>query len=58
VTVVAPLYEIAKKGVLFELGPTQQKAQQDLKVLIEECFHTSNPKFPGKQPLVLAVNTS
>jgi len=58
VTVAAPLYEIVKKGVPFEWGPTQQKAQQDLKMLIEDCFHTRNPKFPSKQPLVLAVDTS
>ena len=36
----------------------QQKAQQDLKKLIEECFHTKNPKFPSNHLLVLAVNTS
>jgi len=29
-----------------------------LKILIEECFHTRNPKFPSDQPLVLAVDTS
>jgi len=54
----APLYKIVKKGVLFEWGPIQQKAQQDLKILIEDCFHTRNPKFPSEQPLVLAVDTS
>jgi len=36
----------------------QEKAQSDLKALIEACFHTRNPKFPSKQPLVLAVDTS
>ena len=58
VTVAAPLYEIVKKGVPFEWGPIQQKAQQDLKILIEDCFHMRNPKFPSEQPLVLAVDTS
>ena len=57
VTVVAPLYEIVKKGIPFEWGPTQQKVQQDLKILIEDCFHMRNPKFPSEQPLVLAVDT-
>jgi len=56
VTVVAPLYEIVKKGVLFEWGPTQQKVQQDLKILIEDCFHMRNPKFLSEQPLVLVVD--
>jgi len=37
--VVVLLYEIVKKGVPFEWGPTQQKAQQDLKILIKDCFH-------------------
>jgi len=58
VTVAAPLYEIVKKNMTFEWGPIQQKAQQDLKILIEECFYTRNPKFPSDQPLVLAVDTS
>jgi len=35
----------------------QEKAQADLKVLIESCFHTRNPKFPSEQPLVLVVDT-
>ena len=39
------LYKIVKKDVLFEWGPTQQKVQQDLKILIEDCFHMRNPKF-------------
>ena len=43
---------------MFEWGPIQQKAQQDLKTLIEECFHTRNPKFPSDQSLVLAVDMS
>jgi len=58
VTVAAPLYKIVKKNMMFEWEPIQQKAQQDLKTLIEECFHTRNSKFPSDQPLVLAVNTS
>jgi len=58
VTVAALLYKIVKKGVPFEWGLTQQKAQQDLKMLIKDCFHTRNPKFPSEQPLVLAVDTS
>jgi len=44
--------------MMFEWGPIQQKAQQDLKTLIEECFHTRNPKFPSDQSLVLAVDMS
>jgi len=56
--VATPLYEIVKKNTVFEWEPIQQKAQQDLKELIEECFHTRNPKFPSNQPLVLAVNMS
>jgi len=58
VTVAVPLYEIVKKDVLFEWGPTQQKVQQDLKILIEDCFHMRNPKLPSEQPLVLAVDMS
>jgi len=58
VTIVAPLYDIVKKNVPFEWGPVQQQAQKELKELIEECFHTRNPKFPSEQPLVLAVDTS
>jgi len=58
VTVAALLYEIVKKDVLFEWGPIQQKAQQDLKILIEDCFHMRNPKFPSEQPLVLVVDMS
>jgi len=48
VMVAAPLYEIVKKGVPFEWGLIQQKAQQDLKILIEDCFHMRNPKFPSE----------
>jgi len=58
VTVALPLYKVIKKDVTFEWGPVQEKAQSDLKALIEACFHTRNPKFPSKQPLVLAVDTS
>ena len=58
VMVVVPLYEIVKKSTPFEWGPTQQKAQQDLKILIEDCFYMRNPKLPSEQPLVLAVDTS
>jgi len=54
--VVAPLYEIVKKGVPFEWELIQQKVQQDLKILIKDCFHTRNPKFLSEQPLVLVVN--
>ena len=36
----------------------QEKAQSDLKTLIESCFHTKNLKFPSEQPMVLAVDTS
>ena len=57
VTVAVPLYKIVKKGILFKQGLTQQKAQQDLKTLIEDCFHMRNPKFLSEQPLVLAVDT-
>jgi len=56
--VVAPLYEVVKKDVPFEWGPTQEKAQSDLKTLIESCFHTRNPKFPSEQLLVLTVDIS
>jgi len=56
--VAALLYEVIKKDIPFEWGPTQEKAQSDLKTLIESCFHTRNPKFPSEQPLVLAVDTS
>jgi len=58
VIVASPLYEVIKKDVTFEWGPVQEKAQSDLKILIESCFHTRNPKFPSKQLLVLAVDTS
>ena len=58
VRVAASLYEIVKKGIPFEWGPIQQKAQQDLKILIEDYFHMRNPKFSSEQPLVLAVDTS
>jgi len=58
VTVASPLYEVIKKDVTFEWGSMQEKAQSDLKALIELCFHTRNPKFPSEQPLVLAVDTS
>jgi len=58
ITVVALLYEVVKKDVLFEWGLTQKKAQLDLKTLIESCFHTRNLKFPSEQLLVLAVDTS
>ena len=58
VTVAAPLYETIKRNVPFEWGLIQQTAQQDLKELIEKCFHMRNPKFPSDQPLVLAVDTS
>ena len=47
-TIAAPLYDIVKKNVPFEWGPVQQ-AQKKLKELIEECFHTRNPKFPSEQ---------
>jgi len=56
--VAAPLYEIVKKDVLFEWGPVQEKVQSNLKILIESCFYTRNPKFPSEQLLVLAVDTS
>jgi len=52
------LYKVIKKDVTFEWGPVQEKAQSDLKALIELCFHTRNLKFPSEQPLVLAVDTS
>jgi len=58
VTVAASLYKIVKKNMVFEWGPIQQKAQHDLKELIQECFHTRNSKFPSNQPLVLAVDIS
>ena len=58
VMVASPLYEVIKKDVTFEWGPVQEKAQSDLKALIESCFHTRNPKFLSEQPLVLAVDTS
>jgi len=57
VIVAVLLYEVVKKDVPFEWGPTQEKAQSDLKTLIESCFHTRNPKFPSKQLLVLAMDT-
>jgi len=56
--VVALLYEVVKKDVPFEWRLVQEKAQSDLKTLIESCFHTRNPKFPSEQLLVLAVDTS
>ena len=37
VIVAAPLYEVVKKDVPFEWGPVQEKAQSDLKTLIESC---------------------
>jgi len=55
--VASPLYEVIKKDVTFKWGPVQEKAQADLKALIESCFHTRNPKFPSEQPSVLAVDT-
>jgi len=55
VTVATLLYETIKKNVPFEWELIQQTAQQNLKELIEKCFHT---KFPNEQPLVLAINTS
>lgn len=58
VMVAAPLYEVIKKNTPFEWGPMQQKAQQNLKTLIKEYFHTRNPRFPSNQPLVLVVDTS
>jgi len=58
VMVALPLYEVIKKDVTFEWGPVQEKAQSDLKTLIELCFHTRNLKFPSEQLLVLAVDTS
>jgi len=58
VMVAAPLYKVVKKDIPFEWGLVQEKAQSDLKTLIESCFHTRNPKFPSKQPLVLAVDIS
>jgi len=48
VTVASPLYEVIKKDMTFEWGPVQEKAQSDLKALIESCFHTRNPKFPSE----------
>jgi len=48
VTVASPLYEVIKKDVTFEWDPIQEKAQSDLKTLIESYFHTRNPKFPSK----------
>jgi len=57
VTVAAPLYEVVKKDIPFKWGPVQEKAQSDLKTLIESCFHTRNPKLPSEQPLVLAMDT-
>ena len=57
VMVASSLYEVIKKDVIFKWGPIQEKAQSDLKMLIELYFHTRNPKFPSEQPLVLAVNT-
>jgi len=53
VTVASPLYKVIKKDVTFEWGSVQEKAQSDLKALIELCSHTRNPKFPSEQPLVL-----
>jgi len=35
VTIAVPLYKVIKKGVTFEWGPVQEKAQEDLKALIE-----------------------
>jgi len=58
VTVASPLYKVIKKDVTFKWGSVQEKAQSDLKTLIESCFHTRNLKFPSEQLLVLAVDTS
>ncbi|KAF9440995.1 hypothetical protein P691DRAFT_643924, partial [Macrolepiota fuliginosa MF-IS2] len=41
-----------------EWGPLQQEAQQRLKDLVRDCFHTWNPKFPSDQPIVVAVDSS
>ena len=57
VIVASSLYEVIKKDVIFKWSPIWEKAQSDLKMLIELCFYTRNPKFPSEQPLVLAVNT-
>ena len=48
VTVASPLYEVIKKDLTFEWDPVQEKAQSDLKALIELCFHTRNLKFPSE----------
>jgi len=55
--VAAPLYEVVKKDIPFEWEPVQEKAQLDLKTLIELHFHTRNPKFSSEQLLVLAMDT-
>jgi len=57
IAVAVLLYEVVKKDIPFEWGLVQEKAQSDLKTLIELCFYTRNPKFPSEQPLVLAVDT-
>ena len=58
VTMAAPLYELCKKGVVFEWGTVQKRAQQLIKERIQECFHTRLPKFPSNHPIVMAIDTS
>ena len=58
VIIAAPLYSACKMNTVFEWGPEQQTAQDNLKKAIENCFHTRNPKFPSTQPIVLSVDTS
>ncbi|KAF7777764.1 hypothetical protein Agabi119p4_3836 [Agaricus bisporus var. burnettii] len=58
VAIAAPLYELCKAGVSFQWGVVEKAAQEELKQKIKECFHTRNPKFPSKQPIVMAVDSS
>ncbi len=58
VIIAAPLYQVCRANGIFEWGPEQQTAQDNLKEAIKNCFHTRNPKFPSTQPIVLAVDSS
>lgn len=58
VIMAIPLYKACRPNTTFEWGPEQQTAQDNLKEAIKNCFHTRNPKFPSKEPVVLAVDTS
>jgi hypothetical protein len=58
ILIAAPLYDLLKKDRDFEWGPVEQKAMDDLKVSIQNCFPIKKIKFPSKEPVVLAVDSS